>query len=197
MAVASGADRADPPTTSGAADSVDRRQLWAWTWQRVRPYVGWVLALLGGVALFLGWYGVSGEALTAKQLPYLVSGGLTGIGLLILAGIFLATDDIGRRLAKVDELERKVDELHALFAAELTADAVTAAEPPARPATGATVGAAPVISAQLVALPGGVSYHRPGCALVAGKAEAGPVDAATVRSRKLRPCRVCDPDPST
>jgi len=179
-------DRADG---ANPVDTSDRRRLWAWVWRRARPWVGWGFALLGGLALFLGWYGVSGEALTAKQLPYLVSGGLTGIGLLVLAAVFLATDDIHRQLARVDDLERKIDELHALFVEELAA-------PPAASSTLSPTSeqdAAPADLAAVVALPSGVSFHRPGCALVAGKAEAVTVDNAVVRRRGLRPCRVCDP----
>jgi hypothetical protein len=173
---------------SQAVATTERRQLWSWVWSRVRPWVGWSLALLGGVALFLGWYGVSGEALTAKQVPYLVSGGLTGIGLIILAGVFLATDDVRRQLAKVEELERKVDELRALFVVELTE--------PAAVDGGSTTGPAAATDSW-VALPNGVSFHRAGCALVTGKAEARPVDDAVVQRRGLRPCRVCDPRPQT
>jgi len=94
---------------SEAVDLPDRQLFWRWVWSAVRPVLGWVLAALGGLALLLGWYGVSGEALTAKQLPYLVSGGLTGIGLLILAGVFLATEDVRRQLDRLGEVERKVD----------------------------------------------------------------------------------------
>ena len=162
---------------------VDARTLWLWVWTRVRPWFGWVLAVLGMVALFLGWYGVSGEALTAKQLPYLVSGGLTGIGLIVLAAAFLATDDVRRQLTRVDDLERKLDELHSLLVEEL--DAAPAAAREVAHADEATV-----------ALPSGTSYHRADCGLVVGKPEAVPVDATAVRSRGLRPCRVCDPAPA-
>jgi hypothetical protein len=158
-----------------------RRELWRWVWTRVRPYVGWVLALLGGVALFLGWWGVSGEALTAKQIPYLVSGGMTGVALVVLAGVFLGTEDVRHQLDRVAELERKVDELHALFAAEL-----------GTPDTSADPGAA--ADGEVVALPAGTSYHRPGCALVNGKADAVAVSRSAITKRALRPCRVCDPD---
>jgi hypothetical protein len=161
-------------------DEPDRRELWRWVAATARPYVGWLLALLGALALFLGWWGVSGEALTAKQLPYLVSGGLTGVALVVLAAVFLGTDDVRRQLSRVDELERKVDELHALFVAEL--DAPTADDAPTVSSDGA-----------VVALPSGTSYHRPGCALVSGKTEAASVTSAAIARRSLKPCRVCDP----
>ena len=161
----------------------DRREFWHWVWTAVRPVVGWVLAALGALALFLGWYGVSGEALTSKQLPYLVSGGLTGIALVVVASAFLATEDIRRQLSRVDDLQRKVDDLYALFVEDLVAPA-----PISPPVASGTTDA-------VVALPAGTSYHRADCTLVAGKAEAAVVDARTIRARTLRPCRVCDPAP--
>jgi hypothetical protein len=159
----------------------DRREFWQWVWAVVRPVFGWVLAGIGALALFLGWYGVSGESLTSKQLPYLVSGGLTGIALIVIASVFLATEDVRRQLSQVDELRRKVDDLYALFVEEIAA-------PPAAPA----VAAAPDAGG-LVALPAGTSFHRSDCALVTGKAESSTVDARVIRARKLRPCRVCEP----
>ena len=156
-----------------------RRDFWAWLWTSVRPFVGWALAAAGAIALFVGWFGVSGQSLTAKQLPYLVSAGLTGVALFILAGVFLATDDVRRQFARIAELERKVDDLYTLFVAEMSA--------PAQTRTPAPRGA-------LLALPSGSSYHREDCALVAGKDEAAAVTAGEVAARGLRPCRVCDPD---
>jgi hypothetical protein len=143
---------------------------------------GWVLVALGALALFLGWYGVSGESLTAKQLPYLVSGGLTGIALVVVASAFLATEDIRRQLSQVDDLRRKVDDLYSLFVEDMAAP--VAAPPVAVP--GAPTGA-------VLALPVGTSYHRSDCNLVTGKSEAAAVDAKAVRARKLRPCRICNP----
>jgi hypothetical protein len=156
-----------------------RRDFWAWLWTSVRPFVGWVLAAAGAITLFVGWFGISGQSLTAKQLPYLVSAGLTGIALFILAGVFLATDDVRRQFARIAELERKVDDLYTLFVAELSA--------PLQPGP-------PRPRAALLALPSGSSYHRAECTLVAGKNDASAVTADDVASRGLRPCRVCDPD---
>ena len=157
-----------------------RREFWLWVWSAVRPILGWLLAALGALALFLGWYGVSGEALTAKQLPYLVSGGLTGIALVIIAGVVLATEDIRRQLSRVDDLERKLDDLYGLFVEDLAAPTATGATPR-------------TTAARVVALPAGSSFHSPQCALVTGKSEAVAVDDKAIRARKLKPCRVCDP----
>lgn len=163
-------------------DLPDRSLFWAWVWSAVRPVLGWVLAALGALALFLGWYGVSGQTLTAKQIPYLVSGGLTGIGLIVLAGVFLATEDIRRQLSRLDRVEQQINQLYALFVEELSAP--TATEPRPVPA-GET--------AKLLALPNGTSYHRPGCALINGKDAATRVSVEEAQARGLRPCRVCAP----
>jgi len=166
----------------------ERSMFWKWVWSSVRPVVGWVLAGAGAIALLVGWFGVSGESLTAKQLPYLVSAGLTGIALFIMAGVFLATDDVRRQFERISELERKVDDLYALFVSDIAAAQQPMADP--RPAVRPTA-AHP--TAALVALPSGTSYHRADCSLVSGKADAAPVEVAQVRSRGLRPCRVCEP----
>ena len=167
--------------TDAPVELPDRRVFWGWVWSSIRPIVGWLLAAGGAVALFVGWWGISGEALTAKQIPYLVSAGLTGVALFILSGVFLATDDIRRQFKQIEDLQRKVDDLYALFAADL---ASVDSEPAAVAADPATY----------VALPAGSSYHRSDCALVAGKSEAAAVNAAAVRDRGLSPCRVCSPE---
>jgi hypothetical protein len=159
----------------------NRRAVWRWVAASSRPYVGWALAALGALALFLGWWGVSGESLTSKQLPYLVSGGLTGIGLVIISAVFLATDDMRKQMGRLDEMERKVDDMYSLLVVQ------------PGPETSATAPSQPASTAKLVALPTGSSYHRPTCALVVGKATATVVDARAIKARSLRPCRICEP----
>jgi hypothetical protein len=173
---------------AGRIELPERAEFWRWVWAAVRPVFGWVLAGAGALALLIGWFGVSGQTLTAKQLPYLVSAGLTGIALFILAGVFLATDDVRRQFDRIGELERKVDDLYALFVAD-----VASARPGVAVPAQAAQAAQPAAVEEGVALPAGSSYHLPGCALVAGKAEARTVDAAEIARRGLKPCRVCDP----
>jgi hypothetical protein len=173
--------------------TTDRRALWRWVATSSRPYVGWILAGLGALALFLGWWGVSGQSLTAKQLPYLVSGGLTGIALVIIAAVFLATDDVRRQMVRLDEIERKVDDLYTLLVAEAPPADATADELDRVPAGTKRTGNVSTGAGELIALPTGTSYHRRECALVAGKDTAVVVNAAAIARRSLRPCRVCDP----
>ena len=139
--------------------------MWRVLWSAIRPVAGWLLALAGAVALFLGWYGVSGTPIPAKQLPYLVSGGLTGVALVVLAAAVLASADTRRQIVELREVARKVDHLY---------DLLTEPEPDEH--------VVPTV------VEGGATWHRPGCPLVAGK----PARAATEKElATLRPCRVC------
>jgi hypothetical protein len=50
------------------------------------------IALFGGFgAMFLGWYGASRTPREIEQIPYLISGGLIGLGLVFVGGLLLAT----------------------------------------------------------------------------------------------------------
>ena len=138
--------------------------------KRLQPAIGWVVAAAGGLLLVLGWYGVSGESLTAKQLPYLVSGGLGGIALVVLAAALLTTSDVRRQLERLDRVEQHVTTLYTLLVEELVPAALDAAE--------------------AVRVEGGTTYHRPTCPMVAGKPTL-PLGAADRLA--LTPCDICRP----
>ena len=78
--------------------------------------VGWLIAGLGVVLLVLGWYGVSGQASVAQQIPYLASASIPGAALLI-GGLALAgAERVRSRAAAVDEATaRRIAELHGLL----------------------------------------------------------------------------------
>src|SRR6266700_5111016 len=52
------------------------------------------LIAAGAVALVLGYVGVSGEAFPAKQLPYLISGGIAGVFVLGVGALFWLSADM-------------------------------------------------------------------------------------------------------
>lgn len=79
------------------------------TWARLQ----WdrALALLAGVAgavcLVVGWIGVSGTPYIAKQVPFLVSGGLGGLALLIAGATLWLSADMNDEWRVLDRLEQE------------------------------------------------------------------------------------------
>lgn len=168
------------PEIVGPDDFPDTRLFWRWAGQATRPVVGWILIGLGGVAIVLGYLGVSREALVAKQIPYLVSGGITGMVLVAVGAFFLGTEDLRKQLLRLDRIEEQVDELHAVL--------LTRRDSPTRTRNGAGSG-------ELLAVEGGSTYHRATCQMVAGKGNVEAVTARTIARRGLKPCGICEPEP--
>ena len=54
---------------------------------RILLVVGAVLVPLGIALVLLGWQGASNTPLVFEQIPYLISGGLLGLGLMVLGGL--------------------------------------------------------------------------------------------------------------
>ena len=59
----------------------DPALFWKWVRRATRPVWGWILVGLGLLLVLFGYLGISREALVAKQLPYLISGGILGLAL--------------------------------------------------------------------------------------------------------------------
>ena len=132
--------------------------------------IGWVVVAAGTVLLVVGWYGVSGESVVARQLPYLASGTIPGAAL-VVAGLMLAA-----RPRSVEQDRQMLADLHAAL--------LEPATEPARP---------PDVDG-LWATARGSTYHRAGCPLAVSGLE--PVTAAEAAERQLTPCPVCDPPPA-
>src|SRR3954453_23626033 len=104
---ASGAPLRD--RSSGQPDSA---ALWRWLWASIRPYLGYILIAIGGLLLLAGYLGVSREVIVARQIPYLVSGGLLGLAAITLGSRLLLLEDLRRDSGRLDRLEKAVQELH-------------------------------------------------------------------------------------
>ena len=70
-----------------------------------------VAGIAGAVALLIGYFGVSDTLDPAKQLPYLISGGVGGLFLLGVAAALLFSADLGATRADIAELRRSVEDL--------------------------------------------------------------------------------------
>lgn len=165
----------------------------------VRALRGWVVIAAGGVLLLSCYLGVSAESDPGLQLPYLASGGLTGLALVLIGCALLIADRIestrttGGSAAQA-RLAEQVDDLHALVvAAANAAPGATPAQPAAPVAVPAPAPApTPADDGSVYAVSGGRTFHRPGCELLAGKAPQR-VEPSQVSARGLSPCSVCAP----
>src|SRR6187549_3400850 len=99
------ADADEKPSRHDEEDP-DPRVLWRWAGHAIRPYIGWILMAIAALLMLLGYLGVSREAIPAKQIPYLVSGGIGGVFIAVLAAYFLGTQEIRNDSGRLDRLEQ-------------------------------------------------------------------------------------------
>lgn len=178
-------------TVRSVDDEPDPKLVWRWVSTAVRPWLGWLLIGVGAVMLLIGWFGVSREALPAKQIPYLVSGGIGGMFLAVLGAYFLGTQELRNDSGRLDRLEGMVEELHQVLLRRPDAPDVTEIT---TSASNGTNGAASR-PRKVVAVDGGELFHRTSCEVVQGK-EGSELTTATARKRGLRPCPACTPAPA-
>jgi hypothetical protein len=142
------------------------RKLWDARKQPVQIAVG--LAGAGFVLIVLGWNGAANFDYTQGQIPYLISGGVAGLALVL----------VGLTLLVVNELKRSTAQLLAGLDRVNEANAI-AAGPTAVPGAGPTVVA------------GRATYHLPTCRLVRERADLQTMSPDAAADRGLAPCRIC------
>ncbi len=139
---------------------------------------GRVLGLLfiaaGFSVIGVAWNGAASVACVDCQFPYLISGGATGLGLIVLGGTLLVISSLrAERMHLQDTLESGRG-LVAGNGAEVAGSR-----------TGATSNGSVVI--------GRSTYHRPDCRLVKGKTDLERASVAEAAASGLSACRVCNP----
>ncbi|HJP66408.1 MAG TPA: hypothetical protein VKA30_08910 [Actinomycetota bacterium] len=137
--------------------------------------VGLAFCVAGFTVIGLGWNGMARVACADCQLPYLLSGGATGLGLIIFGvGLLMMAQIRADRLRAEVHLEQIVGALRP------GAVEVPSAET-----------AAPNGEGMVVA--GSTAYHRPECRLLQGKAGLTSLSLKDAQASGLVPCRVCNP----
>jgi hypothetical protein len=136
-----------------------------------------LLVGLGFVFVFFGWNGAAGKDSIQQQFPYILSGGIIGLGL-ILGGLTVAVVQTMRRESAT--LAAKLDEL-ADALGRVGEEVGVAVSPTAVPDHGDLV------------MAGRTTYHRPDCRLIEGRGAAQAMSPAAAASRGLSPCRICNP----
>ena len=148
---------------------------------RLALYVGGTMIILGAVALYLGYNGAATNALVQAQTPYIISGGLVGLGLLALGGISLAV-----YIVLVVQADFRTELSAMRESIEQLSDALS------HQAFGSANGAGATADVVLVAR-GSSSFHRSECRLVQRSEHSRPTPRAEADREGLLPCRICKP----
>lgn len=158
------------------------RALWQSLWgdadRRVR--LGRLLGLLfvtaGFVIFYFAWDGAASVNFAQGQIPYLLSGGFVGLGLIVTGGIllFLATLRSERQI-----MTDRYDEMARLLGRNLNRMQFS--------------GNGSATDGQVVA--GEHVYHRAECKVLEGKDGLTTVTVEQAAAEGLAPCRVCNPPP--
>jgi hypothetical protein len=132
---------------------------------------------LGVALIILGWYGASHKALIIQQFPYLISGGILGLGLMITGGLayfgYWVTRLVQENRINTRAIVDAVDRLGALRTED----------------DGAASG--PARAGVFVATATGSMLHRPDCPVVANRPGVRKVKAGTPG---YEACKICEPD---
>ena len=136
---------------------------------RYARILGLFFCVAGFVAIAFGWNGSAKSAFVDVQFPFLISGGLGGLALVLLGvGLLVMAQFRDERIHLAEQLQ-------------LVGAVISKAAAPGGPAAGGEVVA------------GKSTYHRPDCRLVEGKTDLDRVSVEVARLQGLSPCRVCNP----
>jgi hypothetical protein len=144
--------------------------------------LGILYCLAGFLLVFLGWNGAASYDRVSAQIPYVVSGGLGGLALVVLGTGLIVVQSHRADRAALEATMLDLNDVLDRIAAGTTQQAVAAAARAAAPSTGAEE-----------VLAGPTGFHRPDCRLVDGQSGLAPMSRADAEARGLEPCRICTP----
>jgi hypothetical protein len=81
--------------------------------------IGFVLVVLGWAVIFIGWWQAGNQDLETGQIPYIISGGFGGFGLVVLGAIAILVDVVRQAETKLrasaEALHERLHELAESF----------------------------------------------------------------------------------
>lgn len=159
---------------------------------RVLLRVGVVATPAGLLAIVLGYWGAAHAARPIEQTPYLISGGILGLGLVFVGSFSYFAHWLTRSIAQqervlnaIEEQSRSLDERLASIAERLGDLDDHAVSPPV-----VMLATTPEAhDGSLLVTPTGALAHRPECPVVANRDDARPAPA----DAELGRCKICRP----
>ena len=151
--------------------------------ERMVAFIGAALVAVGIPLIILGWYGAAHTPYTFEQIPYMISGGLLGLALTVLGGLFYfaywMTRQVHETRRQSDQTEQVYRRIEAMMSSNGHGTAVAATSSSPGPA-----------AAMFVTTARGSMFHRPDCVVVKGRSD---VRSVTGEEKNLKPCKICDP----
>lgn len=180
-------ETAEPTPRPATAHAPDPTAPTRARWQEIlrvqwRLVTAFAVLVAGVVFVLLGWYGAAHTNVFTEQIPYLISGGLLGLGLIIVAGI----------LASSATAERAMQDLRRELRASAPAGPAANGATPGGPSIGGRAQAGP--NGRVYAVAGGRSFHVAGCPIVEGKENVREMEPAQAAHFGLTVCKLCGPD---
>ena len=146
-------------------------------WEKLGGQLGIGYIVAGLALIFLGWNGAASYDRAEAQIPYLISGGLAGVALVIVgAGLLIVQAQRANRNATAADIAELRDAVERL--------------------AGGTGAPAPKVSGgsgDVAVVSGPSSYHRAECRIVEGQAGAVTMFRSEAKEAGLTACRICDP----
>lgn len=137
-------------------------------------YMGVGAVGLGFAMIFFAWNGAANVDYPQGQIPFLISGGVGGLALVIVGAILIVVENARRDRASVtqrlDEMNASLEKLARVMVAQGNG-----------------------FSADGMVVAGATSFHRGDCRLVQGRDEAERLSRNEAEERGLSPCRICKP----
>lgn len=159
------------------------------TWQII---AGALLLPFGIAVIIIGWHGAAYGNVDQKQIPYLISGGILGLAIVVIGCFFYWAHWLYRIYDQADlHHQEAMREQRALIRSLI--DALGTSGGPAVPASGVSNNGAGRV---FVATATGSNYHTAGCPMVANRGGALRTISET-EAASMKPCRVCEPLVST
>ena len=136
-------------------------------------HLGMLFCLAGFVLVWVGWNGAASYDSAIRQFPFLISGGVAGLGLIhVGVGLWIVQSQRAERT----RLEENLAGINRVLE--------TLAEVVALGAGGAGSG---------LVLAGTTAYHRPACPLVHDHPRLTTTTPEMASESGLAPCRTCEP----
>src|SRR5437899_12666912 len=172
-------EQPSPPAAPEKHKRARRRVDWrGFVRENARLLITFALLAAGVVFVILGWYGAAHTNILTEQIPYLISGGLLGMGLIIVAGVMAAGASQDR---STDDLRREI----AQALASMSSGA---------PDRGVRADAFSSNGHHVFVVPGGRSYHVAGCPILEGKEGVKELVPAQAAESGYAACKLCGGD---